>query len=422
MVDREKRSREVLLLLFLITIGVNWPELPYNARLADVLFIPLAIAVVSRGAQWTWRWPDTAVVIYLVGALPAIIVSMDQRQSAMELVRECYLAAVYFIVATAARDGFARTVGTGLVLAGTIPAVAGLVYFIALRVTGAPPWQPIGEVMVLPYLGDTLRLRALAVTPAMFACVLTAAVPFAITRCGLDRARAWCAWAVVMLVAAVLTFSHVVAGLAVAVLIAAWPSIAAWTRRLAIAGVVLLVLVMNFAATISMTSIAIGDIGFVDSAKYQYAVGQGHTQIGDVAITYNVMSYARIKQVAWRAFVDHPVAGIGLDQFHIATERAYVEGRLTASYREIDPHSTLLGRLAESGIIGGITLLLLWAAWALMARDAVRGGDAIAVAAAAALAGLIVSSLNADIMNFRFVWVLAGTLRGVVGAWHQLQP
>ena len=92
----------------------------------------------------------------------------------------------------AARDGLARTVGTGLALAGGIPAVAGLVYFIALRVTGAPPWPPIGEVMVLPYLGDTLRLRALAVTPAMLACVLTAAVPFAITRCGLDRAQGWC--------------------------------------------------------------------------------------------------------------------------------------------------------------------------------------------------------------------------------------
>jgi hypothetical protein len=51
-----------------------------------------------------------------------------------------------------------------------------------------------------------------------------------------------------------------------------------------------------------------------------------------------------------------------------------------------------------------------------MARAAVRGGDLIAVAAAAALAGLVVSSLNADIMNFRFVWVLAGTLRGLQGS------
>jgi cation transporter-like permease len=37
----------------------------------------------------------------------------------------------------------------------------------------------------------------------------------------------------------------------------------------------------------------------------------------------------------------------------------------------------------------------------------------IALAAAAAFAGLLVSSVNADIMNFRFLWVVAGLLRGL---------
>ena len=73
-----------------------------------------------------------------------------------------------------------------------------------------------------------------------------------------------------------------------------------------------------------------------------------------------------------------------------------------------------LGRLAECGIIGGVTLLILWSAWAGMAREG--RPDALGYAAGAALAGLIVSSLNADIMNFRFVWVLAGLLRGLQDA------
>jgi O-antigen ligase len=123
------------------------------------------------------------------------------------------------------------------------------------------------------------------------------------------------------------------------------------------------------------------------------------------------MSYARIKQVAWRAFLEHPIAGLGLDQFHTATLRAYDEGALPLLYREIDPHSALFGRLAECGVIGGVTLLMLWAAWAAMARE--TSGHYLGYAAAAALAGLIVSSLNADIMNFRFLWVVAGLLRGL---------
>ena len=66
------------------------------------------------------------------------------------------------------------------------------------------------------------------------------------------------------------------------------------------------------------------------------------------------MSYARIKQVAWRAFMARPISGIGLDNFHWATMRAYAEGSLPQLYSEIDPHSTLLGRLAECGLIGGV--------------------------------------------------------------------
>jgi hypothetical protein len=409
---------QVLLLFFLAVIGVNWPELPFNARLPDLIFVPLAIAVLALGApRMIWRRSDLAVAIYLLGALPAIAVSADPRHSSMEFAREVYLAAVYVIVAIAARQGFARVTGLGLALAGAIPAVAGLLYFVVLLLTGASPWQPIGEVMVLPYLGNTLRLRALAATPAMFACVLTAAVPVAITRCGIDRARVWCGLSVVMLIAAALTFSHIIAGLAVAVVIAAWPACAAWPRlrRLAIAGIAVLVLVMNFAATISITSIAYGDVGFADSSQYQYAVEEGHAQFGAARITYNVMSYARIKQVALRTFVEHPVAGIGLDQFHVATRRAYAEGALPSSYQEIDPHSTLIGRLAECGVIGGAALLLLWIAWAAMAKEVAFGSGRVplALAAAAALAGLIVAGVNADIMNFRFVWVLAGLLRGL---------
>ena len=84
------------------------------------------------------------------------------------------------------------------------------------------------------------------------------------------------------------------------------------------------------------------------------------------------MSYARIKQVAWRAFIEHPIAGVGLDRFHTETQRAFEEGRLTSMYREIDPHSSLPGRFAECGLIGGITLILLWVVWGRMAIDGVR--------------------------------------------------
>ena len=51
-----RRLVEILLLLFLVLIGLNWPALPFNSSLADLIFIPLAISVVTLArTRWSWR-------------------------------------------------------------------------------------------------------------------------------------------------------------------------------------------------------------------------------------------------------------------------------------------------------------------------------------------------------------------------------
>ncbi len=171
---------------------------------------------------------------------------------------------------------------------------------------------------------------------------------------------------------------------------------------------------LNFAATVSIRSI--GDSPIRDNTIYQYAVDGGRARIGGVDVEYQTISYFRIKQVAWDAFTSRPLTGIGLERFHAITEAAFQRGRLTEPYRLIDPHSTLLGRLAEAGLIGGVTLIILWIVIAtdtrsLLARDHRHAW--MATAAAAALLGTLVNTMNADVMNFRFAWVVLGLVRGL---------
>jgi hypothetical protein len=410
-----QRLVAILLFLFLAANAVSWPVLPYHAHAADLIFLPLALAIlVLPGARVTWHWSDLAVGAYLLGALPSVVTSPDQRQSVLELSREVYLALIYVVFAIATERGFARTIGAGLTLGGTWLSLAGLIFIAAQRISAAS-WPLMGEVMSLPYLGNTVRLRALTDSEAMLACVLTASIPFAIDRWRTDRARIWSVLAALMLIAALFTFSHAVAGVAVAALIAAWPSLPSrtWIRKAALAAVILIVLAFNFAATVSIRSLIYANTSYADQSQYHYGVDERSTQVGSATITYTVMSYARLKQVAWRTFVESPLTGIGLDQFPSATRRAHNEGSLPAIYSEVDPHTALLGRMAECGAIGGLTLVMLWIAWARLAIDGARGRRGVGFAAAAALAGLMVSSLNADIMNFRFLWVLAGLLRGL---------
>jgi O-antigen ligase len=284
--------------------------------------------------------------------------------------------------------------------------------------------------MTLPYVGETVRISSLTATPAMLACVLAMAVPFVALHPFVTASRArTIAAAAVLGLTAVLTYSHSVAGVAVSTLMAGWQSISARlrVRRAALALTILVVLALNFAASVSIRSI--GASRFRDDTVFQYGVDRGRTQIAGVDVEYQTMSYLRIKQVAWDAFRGDPIVGVGLDRFHRVTEMAYSQGRLTASYRAIDPHSTFFGRLAEAGVVGGITLIGLWIAIGmtvdrLLARHRTDGApmartlrdgvsDWIVIAAAAGIIGTLVNSMNADVMNFRFLWVAVGLVRGL---------
>jgi hypothetical protein len=127
-----------------------------------------------------------------------------------------------------------------------------------------------------------------------------------------------------------------------------------------------------------------------------------------VNISYAWVSYGLLKQIAWEAWRAHPWVGNGLDQFPSAVATAFQEGRI--HYSTADPHSTWLGALAETGLIGllglaGFWVVLLQSARALKRRDAGAHDQWQLGALHAGLVGLLVNSLHVDIMHFRFLWV-----------------
>ena len=409
--------RRWLLLLFLATIAIDWPPLPFNARATDAVFVVAAIAILAKAK---WSWPqftalDLAVAGYLAGSAISVVFSPDPRAGGIELVRQLYLLDIYLVIVLAVRQGLATTVATGLASSGAVLAVVGVIALVIQAVFGVGTSR-IGPVMTLPYLGPTLRLTALTVSPAMFACVLAVSVPFVMLHPAIaaSRARSWVA-GFVMAIATAMTFSHSVAGVAVSVVTASWQRLRTrWVRLAAVAAAATIAIGLNFAATVSIRSI--GDSPIRDNTIYQYAVDGGRARIAGVDVEYQTMSYFRIKQVAWDAFTSRPLTGIGLDRFHEITEAAFQRGRLTELYRLIDPHSTLMGRLAEAGLVGAVTLIVLWIVIARETRRLLAQHHPhawMATAAAAALLGTLINTMNADVMNFRFAWVVLGLVRGL---------
>jgi O-antigen ligase len=409
--------RRWLLLLFLATIAIDWPHLPFNARATDAVFVIVAVAILAK-AKWSrprFTALDLAVAGYIAGSAISVLLSPDPRSGAIELVRQSYLVVISIVIVLAVRQGLATTVATGLASSGAVLAAVGVGALIIQAVFGVGT-DRIGPVTTLPYLGPTLRLTALTMSPAMFACVLAASVPFVMLHpeIAASRARSWVA-GFVMAIATAMTFSHSVAGVAVSAVTAAWQRLRGRSVRLAaVAAAAAIVIGFNFAATVSIRSI--GDARIRDNTIYQYAVDGGRARIAGVNVEYEIMSYFRIKQVAWDAFTSRPLTGIGLDRFHEITEAAFQQGRLTERYRLIDPHSTLMGRLAEAGLIGAVTLIVFWIVIAREARRLLAQPHEhawMATAAAAALLGTLVNTMNADVMNFRFAWVVLGLVRGL---------
>ena len=306
-----------LLLVFLSTMAIDWPGLPFNARLTDLMFLLLAAATVAQGRRADARpylvGLDYAIAAYLAGSLAATVFSPAPSAGVVEIVRECYLVAVYLIIVEAVRRGFADSVATGIAASGTLLAAGGLLMLLVLATIGIEV-PAIGPVITLPYLGETLRLRALTATPAMLACVLAVALPFTLSHPWVraEPRRLW-VLAAILGAAACWTFSHAIAGVAVAALITAWPSLRSPSVRVAAAAATLaIVIAFNFAATVSIR--AVGAQDYRDATTYQYAVDGGRTTVAGVDVEYQTMSYFRLKQVALDAFLRRPVTGLGLDR------------------------------------------------------------------------------------------------------------
>lgn len=417
----------ILVVAYLVLMTVSRSPFPWNVQWSEGAFLALAAWAIASGAVAGWRphLVDGLVALYLLGGLPSLLATSDLTSSAVQLAKQGYLALLYVLLARLIRHHSLRAVvirtvaATAGGLAAVALAAAGIYYVAGFRVLR------LGVPMPVPYFGEVFRLYGPFHSPEMFANYLTFALPLILAVLAVSGRRAWWAATLVLTLAAALhTVTHAWAGVAVAALVWVWPRWreGGWrTLRFGLAlGAVVLVLALNVTLVVSFrevryeqgTNPRLGPPPYLNAVQ---APGQG-PQMTTLAVSYNWMSYYLLKKVAAEAFWRAPLTGIGLGRFHEETERAYQAGEVPEIYRHIDPHSTPLGRLAETGVPGGLTLVALWVGVLSLGLRLVRAADGPATwparAALAGAVGLLVNSINADVMNFRFLWVGVAMLRG----------
>ena len=413
----------VLAAAYIALIPLARPHLPANLHIADLLFPLLAIATLYRHrGPWQLRPLDYAVIAYLIALLPSFLVTDDVRASGFELVKRLYLAAVYAVFAIYFRSEGYRVAFKAIVYGAISLCVVGLAATLAYLLAHVSAPQ-ILFVMPIPYFGTGPRLWLFTETPAMLANYLTFALPFLVTArfAGFLGPRAWIGSLGAVATAVMLTVSHSIAGFVTAGVAAVWP-VARGDRAHALraAGVVATVVVIFVLNAMLVVTIRRVDWGTdfdksvprpVGQSIYEFQQDEGAQRL-NLQVSYNPMNYYLLKRVAWRAFLERPWTGFGLGRFRVLTNRAVDERRIHDAYRVADPHSTLLGALAETGLIGALATVAVFGT-ALVPWRRPDGSPArwFVVASQAAIIGLAVNGLNADVMNFRFLWVGLAVLR-----------
>ena len=427
-----------LLLAYVALIPIGWSPLPLHMQWGDLVFAALLawMCVARIGTGLRVRQLDRLVLLYLAASAVSVACSQDLARSAAELAKEGSLALVYLVVAVVARDASMRRALLGWFAASA--AAVGAVSLAAWVVHLLAGWSPflIGgpcpflERTVVPGLGHVVRVQGPFVASGLFASYMTCALPVLVALAvGREptRTRRWArVGAGLAGLATLLTLTYSVVGCALATLLTAWRRLGetGWGRRLraGLAGLTLLAfLALNLVLIVTIRGVG-GEASsrpLNQPAPHHYAFeARGNTaRILGVELWYQPMSYGLLKAVAWDAFRRAPLAGVGLGTFHTETEGAADEGRLEGTYWRSDPHSEWFGRLAETGLVGVVTLALLWSAllrsgWALIQRGGEDGW--VAGRVVAGCVGLLVNSVNVDIMHFRFLWVGFGLLRTVM--------
>lgn len=372
-----------LLLAVPLTVGFSFK--PFEAgglqlNLLEVLITAALLGYLPRAGHWLWRnagWardnpasfsarvmPDRlgggiALVLFLAGAVSLFtLADPDHLQESLRTFRWTILfpVAYFFLAAPMVRGEELRQVAAALFLAG---ACATAVIAVADGLSG-------GGVQA----DSVTRLAGLAPHPNALALVLERAAVLGLLIGVLHRERNgtwWAGGAVLMTVVTLLTFSR---GGALAILV----------------GCLLMLLLMR--ARIYAAVAALVGAGIVAGLAML---------VPDRALSFMSGGSGSLRLELWRSSIemirDHPLRGVGLDQFLYQYLPRYVSPEAWPERFTSHPHNVLLDAWLSLGIIGPVILLLLGVLWVHRVRAALLTRDTISLAAAGALVGGLVHGL-----------------------------
>ena len=390
---------------FLVTpLESSWS---HRFQISELLFVSAAIVslLFFRRQLFAIKWGvlDLAVAIYLI--INVLSLCFQPTTTALlEVLGRTYLIGVYLLFKVCAQvrlidekwvlTGFTYL---GFSLVGMAILGYGLLYF-------GQETSLVIKFEHYPYLGTVYRVRGFLPTPSLYISLVNLCIIYLFYD-GLIHSftRYRLVLLGLLLLSAFLTFSKAILLVAFIVLfLSIRYSKTKHYRKLSVLGYFIIaggyLLLTNF--------IFVKDPGNPPSKRY----------LGVEALPATAQwvptPYFALKETAVLFFESDPLVGIGPGNFSKRVKAAKAEQHYPAHLPNYDPHSAYFGALAETGILGLLSVIFL-----LMVALSSIGVIPNEVMKGCLLVWLLlftIEGFNTDIMNFRHYWIQFGLLAGMM--------
>jgi hypothetical protein len=426
----------LILLILFIPVMINTPGRPLfpepigsKIQIVDFIFLFLLAAWLYKLCHNQIRFNRTSLavplVFYLVASLLSLLNSSNINNSLVEFVGIFYLITLFYLVVNVIKDRnmFEMAINSWLITSALV-AFLGILGIVLAYVFGVKTFL-VREYPAFPYLGHIYRAYStFGVNSKFVSSYLTISLPICLALLLNSKAGKKRLFYYVILISFVcvllFTFSRGWFGLAVAtyLVLARFQKTERYYRFVKVWVMLFIIL---FGLLISM----IARWQFVDFQLKKITVENKTNIPPNIAITDNSevlekirvevgyidTAYYRFKMVAIEMIQDHPLIGVGLGGFNDEIRRYKKDKKLPDIFPAMDPHCMILGKTAQTGLIGLVALIILWGKAIRKALNMSFTAKSnyyqiISWAMFSSLVGYVIQSIDMDIMNFRYLWFL----------------
>ncbi len=380
-----------------------------KVQLPEILFLLLVISFpFSHFRQYRFSRADCILVGTLSVYWFANIVSSVLSGKFSAIAESCgrlYLivlfgmATLYFaqLPKTALRD---KTINASIVL-GVLLSLTGIGGIVAHFCGFSSILVGVSEDY--PYFGTVYRAQGFTHTPAMLVSLLSFTGILVYTEGSLNFSKKTTAALLLMIIAAILTFSRSITFLFWGLCLIFMIKKRGFSRKIFGITAVMLTLFMTVGTHvifISKTSPALPAIYASPFTSNRILLEQGNYMALET-------SYLAIKRASIDIWQTQPIFGIGTGNFVDGLKKIQETGVYPAKLPIYEAHSTYIGTLAENGIFAAAAIIAFFTLlWFTIYRYKDLKTDIFSIALLICLTSVLVESLALDTLNFRHYWLL----------------